>query len=213
MSDSSISSDSPEFPARPRPPFNEVSVLFPLLSLYTAGYLALMLADFALRSALLLPDGMMSIYIALVGAYAADKEIRRWMGAPEPPRRGSLFVYLWLLLYLAMYIVFCFRPDFTIPGNMATVSLQVLGIFFGSKASKYVCERRDNGTDQDEGRKGIILDLLGKQGQITRKDVAEQLRVSTATAGRLLSVMEGTGAIRRAGSGKGTYYVSSTKST
>jgi predicted transcriptional regulator len=28
-----------------RPPFNEVSVLFPLLSIYTAGYMGLMIAD------------------------------------------------------------------------------------------------------------------------------------------------------------------------
>ena len=32
-----------------RPPFNEVSVLFPLLSIYTAGYLGLMIADFFLK--------------------------------------------------------------------------------------------------------------------------------------------------------------------
>ena len=31
-----------------KPPFNEVSVLFPLLTIYTAGYLGLMLADFLL---------------------------------------------------------------------------------------------------------------------------------------------------------------------
>jgi len=30
-----------------RPPFNEVSVLFPLLSIYTTGYLGLMIADFS----------------------------------------------------------------------------------------------------------------------------------------------------------------------
>ena len=75
-----------------RPPFNEVSVLFPLLSIYTAGFLGLMIANFFLKHSLDLPDGITTIYIALLGAYAADKEIRRWFGTPEPPRKGSVFV-------------------------------------------------------------------------------------------------------------------------
>lgn len=125
-----------------RPPFNEISVLFPLLSLYTAGYLALMIADFALQDGFNLPDGILPVYIALLGAYAADKEIRRWLAAPEPPRRGALFVYLWLLLFLAAFVIRSFRPEFTLPANLSAVCLQVLGIFFGSRASKYIWEGR-----------------------------------------------------------------------
>jgi len=40
-------------------PFNEVPVLFPLLSIYTAGYIGLMIADFCLKRAFDLPDGML----------------------------------------------------------------------------------------------------------------------------------------------------------
>ena len=40
--------DTPPQPVE-RPPFNEVSVLFPLLTIYTAGYMALMIADFVLK--------------------------------------------------------------------------------------------------------------------------------------------------------------------
>ncbi|MFA5044089.1 MAG: hypothetical protein WC567_08885, partial [Kiritimatiellia bacterium] len=53
-----------------RPPFNEVSALFPLLTIYTAAYMALMVADFALKSAFALPEGIMPVYVALLGAYA-----------------------------------------------------------------------------------------------------------------------------------------------
>ncbi|MBI3987696.1 MAG: hypothetical protein HY343_12290 [Lentisphaerae bacterium] len=60
-----------------RKPFNELSVLFPLLSLYTAGYLGLMAADFFLHAVVKAPVEMMPVYVALLGAYAADKEIRR----------------------------------------------------------------------------------------------------------------------------------------
>lgn len=51
-----------------RPPFNEISVLFPLLTFYTVGYMGLMAAEFFLRGALKMPNGLMPIYIALLGS-------------------------------------------------------------------------------------------------------------------------------------------------
>ncbi|MCG2659563.1 MAG: hypothetical protein L6437_04885 [Kiritimatiellae bacterium] len=59
-----------------RPSFNEVSVLFPLLTFYTVGYLGLMAVEFFLRGVVRVPGGMMPVYVALTGAYVADKEIR-----------------------------------------------------------------------------------------------------------------------------------------
>jgi hypothetical protein len=126
----------------PRPPFNELSVLFPLLTFYTAAYMALLAAEFSLRGALPLPPGLMPVYVSLLGAYAADKEVRRWAGRPEPPRKGSLFVYLWLLMFLAMFIITTFQPSFAMSSELGKVVLQVLGIFFGSRVSKYVHDRR-----------------------------------------------------------------------
>lgn len=190
-----------------RPPFNEVSVLFPLLSIYTAGYLGLMIADFVLKRALFLPDGLMTIYIALLGAYAADKEIRRWLGTPEPPRKGSLFVYLWILFALAAFIIHSFRPDYLLPDNLSTVCLQVLGIFFGSKASKYVWERRLGFGKVDPGREKLVLDMIAASGRVTRREVMEKLNVSDNTANRLLQELEARKLIQRRGEGRGSYYV------
>ncbi|MBI2338762.1 MAG: hypothetical protein HYU99_00100, partial [Deltaproteobacteria bacterium] len=48
--------------------FNEMSVLSPLLTLYTLIYLGLMIYDFAAREKFDMPTGMMAVYIALVGA-------------------------------------------------------------------------------------------------------------------------------------------------
>ena len=190
-----------------RPPFNEVSVLFPLLTIYTAGYLGLMIADFFLKRSLNLPDGIMTIYISLLGAYAADKEIRRWLGTPEPPRQGSLFVYLWLLFALAAFIVHSFRTDYLLPNNLIAVCLQVLGIFFGSKASKYVCEKPSGSSEADPGREQLVLDMTIAKGQVTRQMVADELHISRSVAGRLLASLEASGKIVRKGEGKGCYYV------
>lgn len=189
-----------------RPPFNEVSVLFPLLTIYTAGYIALMIADFFLKRSLDLPDGIMAVYVALLGAYAADKEIRRWLGTPEPPRKGSLFVYLWLLFALVAFIIHSFRPDYLLPNNLIVVCLQVLGIFFGSKASKYVCEKRVV-AGINPGREQLVLDMITAKEQITRQMVSDELQISRSVAGRLLSGLEAKGTIVRKGEGKGCYYV------
>ena len=70
--------------------FNEMSVLSPLLMVYTVVYLSLMVYDFAAREAFELPSGMMVVYIALVGAYAADKEIRRWMGKEDLAKKDVM---------------------------------------------------------------------------------------------------------------------------
>lgn len=189
-----------------KPPFNEVSILFPLLSLYTAGYMGLMAADFLLKHSLSLPEGLLPVYIALLGAYAADKEIRRWLGNPEPPRKGSLFVYLWVLFALLAFMLSSFRPDYPLPDKLVTVCLQVLGIFFGSKASKYVCERRANSAEIDPGREKLILDMVSAKGQVTRQAVVEELQVSSTTAYRLLLGMETKGLIKHKGVGRGIYY-------
>lgn len=191
-----------------RPPFNEVSVLFPLLTFYTVGYLALMVADFVLRHAFDLPDGILPIYIALLGAYAADKEIRRWIGTPEPARKGSLFVYLWLSFFLMAYIIYSFRPEYVLPNNLPAVCFQVLAIFFGSKASKYVWESRSQSEEPAvlSRRQDQVIEMIKAQGKVKNNDVVIQLGISRATAQRLLSDMAANGLIRQVGDRKSAFY-------
>lgn len=197
-------------PDTERYPFNELSVLFPLLTLYTAAYLGLMAAEFLLRGMLKVPGGMMPVYIALVSAYAADKEIRRWVGVAEAPRKGSLFVYLWMLFFLSAFLLRAFRPEFSMPEELSAVVLQVLGIFFGSRASKYIYNARllpEAGRKERESQQAQVLDLIKSRGRLTRREVVAQLAVSAMTAYRLLYALEQQGQIRRVGDNKGTYYV------
>lgn len=194
-------------PTEPRAPFNELSVLFPLLTIYTVGYLGLMAAEFFL-GVVKAPAGMMTVYIALLGAYAADKEIRRWAGTAEPPRRGTVFVYLWMLFFLVAWVLHAFRPAFELPNELTLVVLQVLGIFFGSKASKYIWKGRQAVANPTEtsARENRVLDLLKTKGRLTRKEVMDELGVSHNTAFRLLSGLEEKQVVRRVGEGKSTYY-------
>ena len=190
-----------------RRPFNEISVLFPLLAFYTVAYLGLTVADFALQQTLELPDGMMPLYIALLGAYAADKEIRRWLGTPEPLRKGTVFVYLWLLLFLAFYIIHTFQTDLRLPGHLQSVCLQVLGIFFGSKASKHIFARQTGRGTKNSEQERQILELLSARGKLTRKMLADELGISAVSAWRILNGLVNSGLLVKQGTGKGTYYV------
>lgn len=122
--------------------FNELSVLAPLLTIYTLAYLALMGLDFAAKGEFDMPVGLMAVYFALLLAYATDKEIRRWTGKEAPPRKGTLFVYFWLIFYLVVFIIHSLKPDYALPNDLTTVTLQVLGIFFGSKVSKKIFQAR-----------------------------------------------------------------------
>ena len=77
----------------------EIAIIFWLLCLYTIAYMGLMIYDFAMKEAFSMPPGMMAVYFAIVSAYAADKEIRRWMGKEQQSRKGSIFVYIWMVLF------------------------------------------------------------------------------------------------------------------
>lgn len=206
-----------------RPPFNEVSVLFPLLTLCTVAYLAMVTAEFFLRSSdLLVPSLMLPLYVTLLGAYAADKEIRRWIGAPEPQRKGAIFVYFWVMLSVAMIIIRFFRSEYVLPPDLGKVVLQVVGIFFGSRASKVVYDRRQGRPALDAAdaepdvpgdsaeisiRQTRLMEQLQAKGSLTRAETIALLGISPGAASRLLAEMQGKGLIRLVGEGRGAHYV------
>jgi uncharacterized membrane protein len=118
-----------------------------------------------------------------------------------------MIFWIWTLFALLAFTVHSFRPEYILPNNMITVALQVLGIFFGSKASKYVCERRSAADNIDPGREKLIIDMISAKGQVTRQAVVDELKVSSTTAYRILQGMEGKNLIQRKGEGRGIYYI------
>jgi uncharacterized membrane protein len=187
--------------------FNEISILFPLLTIYTFAYLGLMIYDFVAKEAFAIPSGMMVVYIALVGAYAADKEIRRWLGKELAARKGSAFVYAWFIFFLVAFIIHSFKNEYTLPADLSKVALQVLGIFFGSKASKKIYEVKKDKKEQQLSREETILEMIKENGKVTRKDVETKLNISGSTAGRILDEMEKKGIVEQVGQYKDTHYI------
>lgn len=222
---------------KPIKPFNEMSVLFPLLTLYTLAYMALMGYDFAAKEAFEIPPGLMAVYITLVLAYSTDREIRRWIGKAMPLRKGTLFVYLWLVFFLVVFIIRSLKPEYALPNDLTKVTLQVLGIFFGSKLSKKIFQFKKGAVGSvfsilkgkeeapkeneklvevpsesgsaagGENPEEVVLDLIRKNGRAKREDLLPVTGLSRSSLGRLLEQMEAAGQITQVGERKASYYV------
>lgn len=184
-----------------------MSLLSPLLVIYTVVYFGMMVADFGLRDRFDMPGGMMVVYIALVGAYAADKEIKRWMGREMPPKMGSVFVYLWLLFFLVAFVVHSLKTTFTLPNDLTAVALQVLGVFFGSKASKKIYEMKTGKAEEIKSREETVLQIVKERGRVTRREVMEALKISESSAKRVFASLEGAKKIQQVGEHRETYYI------
>lgn len=191
-------------------PFHEQQVLWPLTTGYTVLYLAMMVADFGLRDAFTMPPGMMIVYVALVTAYAGDKEVRRWTGKALPSRWGSVFIYLWFVFFAVAFTIQAINPTFKLPEDLSKICLQVLGIFFGSKISGKLYSMKQEAKDFETeigGREDRILALVAEKGRVTTGDAAKLLSLSNPTARRIMDKLEKDGKIKQEGVGRGVYYV------
>jgi len=97
--------------------------------------------------------------------------------------------------------------DFVLPADLNKVALQVLGIFFGSKASKKIYELKSGRGEEVRTREETVLAMIRERGKAERKEVMAQLKISDSTAGRLLDGMEKKGVITQVGQYKDAYYV------
>jgi len=194
--------------------FSEMSVLFPLLAVYTITYLGLMIYDFAAKEAFTMPTGMMGVYTALLVAYAGDKEIRRWLGKEEPSRYGSWFVYLWFVFFLVAFVIQSFKSEYVLPKDLIAVVLEVLAVFFGSKASKKVYETKTGQGEVALSREEKVLSYLKEHKEAKNNDFQQILGVSESTVRRILNTMESKSLVEQHGDKKATTYTlkESTKS-
>lgn len=186
--------------------FKESSVLFPLTTIFTLVYFGLNVAEFVTKGSFKAPGEVMLVYIALLAAYAGDKEVRRWMGGEEPSRWGSIFVYSWFGFFLVAVVVKSIWAEFSLPADLTKTCLQVLAVLFGSKASKKIYSMKQEKKEFAVTGEDKILSLLGEKGELGNKEIAAALRVSHATCWRMLDKLEAEGKVKKAGVGRGIYY-------
>jgi hypothetical protein len=120
------------------------SKLYVLTQLYTLLVLALFVGDFISQGTKPVPNNHVVVYLALLSAYAADKEVARWAARKtktEPPaeRKGSYVVALWALGYAGLAVWCWLYPEWKMPLGLDRAVIMVIGVFFGSGISKRFC--------------------------------------------------------------------------
>ncbi|MBI2501232.1 MAG: hypothetical protein HYW02_07225 [Deltaproteobacteria bacterium] len=121
-----------------------MSVLFPLLTLYTLAYFALMLYDFVAKPSFDLPPGLFAVYIAIVLAYATDKEVRRWTGKEMSTKKGTWFVKTGKQGTLYTTLTNSLRPPTASASVRQFFSTSMASIFLSGRAALHAVIRKNN---------------------------------------------------------------------
>jgi len=86
------------------------------------------------------------IYFATLAAYAGAKETHQWTQgesqAEMKGRKGILFVGVWVVFSMGTFVAVNLDQGYVFPHELLTVTLEVLGIFFGTQASKALRQRK-----------------------------------------------------------------------
>jgi len=119
--------------------------LFIVSSIVTIVAMILVVTDFFARGAFL-PARINFFYLGVVLVYSLHKEIIRWLGEKEVRRQGEYFVYAWIILTTALYVVNFFSKDFygySAEGykigtlrDISMLTMEVLGVFIFTRLLK-----------------------------------------------------------------------------
>ena len=112
--------------------------LFIICSVVTIAVMAMMLIDFFTRGNLFTVQ-IAPFYLGVLMIYSLHKEIVRWLGERRAEHQGELFVYAWIGLTTALYIINFVSKNYfsvTVEGlsintlqSTAVLTLEVLAIF------------------------------------------------------------------------------------
>ena len=119
--------------------------LFFVSTIVTLAAMAMMTINFFSRGSFL-PTSIGFFYLIVVLIYSLHKEFLRWIGEKQHRRRGEYFVYAWILLTTALYVVNFFsnnyfgfsKEGFPVPtlADVAYVTVEVLGVFVITRMMK-----------------------------------------------------------------------------
>jgi len=119
--------------------------LYKICGVITVAAMAMALIEFFTRG--LFPSANINIfYLGVLIIYAFHKELVRWLGKKEVERQGEYFVYGWIALATSLYVINFFSRGYfsystgglplTILRNISFLTLEVLAIFFSTRALK-----------------------------------------------------------------------------
>jgi hypothetical protein len=144
------------------------------------------------------------VYLATLAAYAGVKETHQWNLNPGEDdvkgRRGVLFVGVWLVLCMGAFVTTNLTAGFQYPHELTTITLEVLGIFFGTQASKALRRRRAGKAQiQDTGIEEKILLLANETGGASTALLMDRLGAGRGEVQYALKKMLKAGTLKRVG--------------
>jgi len=119
--------------------------LFIICAVVTVAVMAMMLTEFFTRGGF--PSTQIALfYLGVLVLYSLHKEIVRWLGQRKIDRQGELFVYVWIGLTTALYLVnfltknyFSISPEGVSVDTIKKISIltmEVLAIFIFTRILK-----------------------------------------------------------------------------
>lgn len=119
--------------------------LFTICAAVTIVVMAMTLIDFFTRGNLFTVQ-IAPFYLGVLVIYSLHKEIVRWLGERSVERQGELFVYTWIVLTTALYIInFATKNYFSVTAEGLSIStlqsttvltLEVLAVFIFTRFLK-----------------------------------------------------------------------------
>jgi len=119
--------------------------LFLMCTLVTLATMVLMTVNFISRGSFL-PTNIGFFYLMVVLIYSLHKEFIRWLGEKKSRRQGEYFVYSWVLLTTALYIINFFSNNYfgyskegysvSTLADISYITMEVLGIFVVTRVMK-----------------------------------------------------------------------------
>lgn len=176
------------------------------MTAYLVGYHILY---FVTRGAFQSPDTVSDVYFFVLATYAGAPEIRRWArqdptdpeGLNEQIRKGGPLITLWFLLWAGVVLWRIYDPSMPMPPELKSITLQVMGLFFGTYALRQA-RRRSTGASRTENpsqppAENAVFRYLQASGPCSPKAIRETLGLPRRTVTRELSRLLSEGRITR----------------
>ena len=119
--------------------------LFIICTIVTLVAMVLMVTNFFSRGSFL-PAKIGFFYLTVVIIYSLHKEFIRWLGEKKSRHQGEYFVYAWVILTTALYVVNFFSHDYfsyskegfpiSTLADVAYTTIQVLVVFVATRIMK-----------------------------------------------------------------------------
>jgi hypothetical protein len=113
-------------------------------------------------------------------------------------RKGILFVGVWVLFSMGAFLAVNLGQGYAFPHELLTITLEVLGIFFGTQASKALRRRRGT-VAVKPGLEESILSLAKENGGVPPALVAQSLGVTRWDAQYAIKKLVKDGRLKKVG--------------